>query len=146
MLLRPRENDFGDDLWSQGLLSPVQLFLELLCPMPNFCLEPLLAVWIQIQEGALGELSLIGVDLDFVQERRVVCCLLLERRCSLLSADRSFFFVSSKLLGQPPDCRQVAAAPLMRQCLKSPNGRRVDLSGSPRRWHCSLSLSSPAAG
>ncbi len=75
-MLRPRENDFGDDLWSQGLISPVQLFLELLCLMPDFCLELLLPGWIQIWERALAELSLISVGFNFVQERQVVCRLL----------------------------------------------------------------------
>jgi hypothetical protein len=109
--------------------------------MPNFRLESLLVVWVEVREGALGELRFVGVNLDFVQERRVVLCLLLERRRWLLSADRSFFSFSSEVLGQPPNRCRVAAAPLMRRCLKSPNGRRVDLSGLPGRWHRGMDLS-----
>ena len=79
-MLRPRENDFCDDLWSQGLLSPVQLFLELPCSLSDLGLKLLLAGWVEIREGALSKFSLVGVNLDLVQERRVIGALLLERR------------------------------------------------------------------
>jgi hypothetical protein len=55
-------------LWSQGLLSPLQLTLEVLGFPSELDLNLLLSGWGQGLDRSLGDLSRFRVPLDFVEK------------------------------------------------------------------------------
>jgi hypothetical protein len=119
-------------LWSQGLLSPLQLVPEVLCFPPELNLDLLLSSRGQGLNGPLGGLRCFCIPLDFVEKPGEKRCLGLERCWSLpnISSDCSLRFVRS-FCWQSSSWRSDSATALMRQCLRSENGRVMDL----RFWH-----------
>jgi len=119
-------------LWSQGLLSPLQLVSEVLGFPPEFNLDLLLSSRGQRLNGPLGGLCCFCVPLDFVEKPGEKCCLGLDRCWSLpnVSSDCSLRLVRS-FCWQSSSWRSDSATALMRRCLRSEKGRVVDL----RFWH-----------
>jgi hypothetical protein len=119
-------------LWSQGLLSPLQLVSEVLGFPPELNLDLLLSGRGQGLNGPLGGLRCFCIPLNFVEKPGEKCCLGLERCWSLpnVSSDCSLRFVRS-FCWQSSSWHSDSATALMRRCLRSEKGRVVDL----RFWH-----------
>ncbi len=68
----------GDSLWSQGLLSPGQLILEVLGFLPELSLDCPLHLRGQVPDGPLRGLGCFCVPLDLINEPGEEGCLCLD--------------------------------------------------------------------